>query len=123
MSESNKKICSGGSTLIFSCSGAADVGGISDLAARKLHAEGAGKMFCLAGIGGGVKGILETTQAAEKILIIDGCPLDCARLSLEKAGFFQFEQMVVTNYGLPKGQSSPTPGNVDKIVAAARQKI
>ena len=35
--------------LIFACSGAADVGQISDLAARKLTVEGAGKMFCLGG--------------------------------------------------------------------------
>jgi uncharacterized metal-binding protein len=123
MSDSNTKVCSGGSALIFSCSGAADVGGISDLAARKLHEEGAGKMFCLAGISGGVKGILDTTRAADKILAIDGCPLDCVRLTLEKAGFSKFDHMVVTDYGLPKGQSSPTARNIDHIVEAARQKI
>ncbi len=37
--------------LIFACSGAADVGGIADLAARTLHAEGSGKIYCLAGVG------------------------------------------------------------------------
>ena len=35
--------------LIFACSGAADVGQISDLAAGKRTAEDAGKMFCLGG--------------------------------------------------------------------------
>ena len=43
---------------------AADVGKIADLAARELTADGAGKMFCLAGIGGRVSGIMATTAAA-----------------------------------------------------------
>jgi len=74
--------CSGGSNglkLIFSCSGAADVGELADQAARKLNREGAGKMFCLAGIGGQVSGIVKTTEAATSILAIDGCALECAK--------------------------------------------
>ena len=67
MPESNEQAgcaCGNAPKLIFSCSGAADVGHVSDLAARKLNSEGAGKMFCLAGIGGRVSGIVETTRAA-----------------------------------------------------------
>ena len=46
--------CSAGPKLIFSCSGAADVGELADQTARKLTRNGDGKMFCLAGIGGRV---------------------------------------------------------------------
>ncbi|MBF0245437.1 MAG: zinc-binding protein, partial [Planctomycetes bacterium] len=53
--------CSTAPTLIFACSGAADVGAVTDLAARRLTKEGAGKMFCLAGIGGKVEGFLANT--------------------------------------------------------------
>ena len=80
--------CCGGTKLIFACSGAADVGAVSDRAARKLTGDGAGKMFCLAGVGGRVSGIMKTTEAAEQILAIDGCPLDCVKNCLEQAGFF-----------------------------------
>ena len=59
-------------------------------AARKLSAEGAGKMFCLAGVGGRVSGIVASTEAAAAILAIDGCPLDCTRKTLEEAGFTNF---------------------------------
>ena len=100
MTEESKKpscACDAAPKLIFACSGAADVGHISDLAARKLTAEGVGKMFCLAGIGGRVSGILETTRAAAAILAIDGCTLDCARKTLEEAGFTQFEHLRVTD--------------------------
>ncbi len=63
--------CDAAPTLIFACSGAADVGHISDLAARKLTAKSVGKMFCLAGIGGRVSGIVASTQAASAILAIE----------------------------------------------------
>jgi uncharacterized metal-binding protein len=79
--------CSAGPNLIFSCSGAADVGELADRAARKLTKNGIGKMFCLAGIGGQVSGIVKTTEAASSILAIDGCALECAKKSLEIAGF------------------------------------
>ena len=109
--------------LVFSCSGAADVGHISDLAARKLSAEGVGKMFCLAGVGGRVSGIVATTEAASAILAIDGCPLDCARRTLEEANFSQFEHLRLSDLGMEKGKTPPTPENVDKAAAFGRKRL
>jgi uncharacterized metal-binding protein len=123
MGNSKKSICAGGPALIFSCSGAADVGEISDLAARQLNSEGAGKMFCLAGIGGRVKGILDTTKKAAHILAIDGCSLDCVKLSLEEAGFMEFDHMRVTDLGLEKGKSPATDENTVTVVKAAFEKL
>ena len=79
--------CTPASTVIFACSGAADVGKIADLSARKLTDDGVGKMSCLAGVGGRVKPLMEITKAAKVILVIDGCPLHCGRNTLEQAGF------------------------------------
>ena len=119
MNDSNTNVCKAAPTLVFACSGAADVGAVADRAARELTAKGAGKMYCLAGIGGRVPGILKTTAEAEKILAIDGCPLDCVRLSLEEAGFTGFEHMKVTDLGLEKGRSPATEENVGRVVQAA----
>lgn len=119
MSDSNTNVCTAAPTLIFACSGAADVGAVADRAARELTAKGAGKMYCLAGIGGRVPGILKTTAEAEKILAIDGCPLDCVRLSLEEADFTEFDHMRVTDLGLEKGTSPASEENIDRIVQAA----
>ena len=123
MSDSKENICTAASTLIFACSGAADVGAISDAAARKLTSEGAGKMFCLAGIGGRVSGIMESTRGADKILAIDGCALDCTKLCLEEAGFAGFEHMKVTDLGLEKGKSPATDENVATVVRAALDRL
>ena len=94
------------------------MGKIADLAARKLNAEGVGKMFCLAGVGGRVKGIMETTKAAKAILAIDGCPLHCARNTLEHAGFKKFEHLCLADIGMKKGK---TPAADQAVVNAARQ--
>jgi len=104
MTEQNAAVCSGGPKLIFSCSGAADLGGVSDRAARQLSKKGAGQMFCLAGIGGRVAPIMEKTKSASKILAIDGCSLDCVKLCLEKAGVSSFEHVRVTDLGVREGQ-------------------
>ena len=95
------------------------MGKVADEAARKLTAEGAGKMFCLAGVGGGVEPILETTRSACCILAIDGCGADCAKKSLEKAGFSGFRMLRVTDLGLEKGKTPPTEEAVSKVADAA----
>ncbi len=123
MGDNKDNICSAAPTLIFACSGAADVGAVADRAARKLTANGAGKMYCLAGIGGRVPGILKTTEEAEKILAIDGCPLDCTKLSLEEVGFAEFEHIKVTDLGLEKGKSPATDENIDTVVQAALLRL
>jgi uncharacterized metal-binding protein len=103
---------------VFACSGAADVGAIADQAARKISIDGKGSMFCLAGIGGRVPGIMKTTEAADGILAIDGCPLDCARGCLEEAGFADFEHLRVTDLGMEKGRAPVT----DERVALVAEK-
>jgi uncharacterized metal-binding protein len=118
MSDSTSCACSAAPTLIFACSGASDVGEIADHAARELRNQGAGKMYCLAGIGGRVSGIVKTTEAAGKVLAIDGCPLDCAKNTLVQAGFQRFEHVRLADLGLAKGSSPVTEDRVTKVVAA-----
>ncbi len=120
---SNECACSVAPKLIFACSGAADVGAISDQAARKLAREGAGKMFCLAGVGGRVSGIMKTTESASAILAIDGCALDCVRNCLEQAGFTVFEHLRLTDLGFEKGQSAVTDEAVERVAARGRELL
>lgn len=118
---SAKKECACGTApkLIFPCSGGSDAGALTDQAARKMTKDGTGKMYCLAGIGGRVSGIMATTEGAAKILAIDGCPSNCARKTLELAGFKQIEHLTLSDIGLQKGQSPVTPENVEKVAQEA----
>mgnify|MGYP000892182353 CR=1 FL=1 len=115
--------CSGGPKLIFACSGAADVGEIADKAARKLNRDGVGRMFCMAGIGGRISGILKTSEAAESILAIDGCPLNCVKSSLEQAGFSNFKHLQLADLGLEKCKSPATEENVNQVAMKATEMI
>jgi uncharacterized metal-binding protein len=115
--------CNTAPKLIFACSGAADVGEIADLAARKLHKEGSGKMYCLSGIGAGLSGFIDATNAAAKILAIDGCPVDCAKKLLEKAGFSEIEYIRVTDLGFEKGKSPATNNAIETITIKGRELL
>jgi uncharacterized metal-binding protein len=102
--------------LVFSCSGAADVAEIADRAARQINRQGAGKMYCLAGVGGHVAEILERTKAAEKIVVVDGCEKDCGKHCLLGAGIQSFAHLRVTDMGMEKGKS---PVNEERITTVA----
>ena len=120
---SNECASSAAPKLIFACSGAADVGAISDQAARKLTREGAGKMFCLAGVGGRVSGIMKTTESASAILAIDGCALDCVRNCLKQAGITELEHLRLADLGFEKGESPVTDEAVEKVAVRGRELL
>jgi uncharacterized metal-binding protein len=123
MSDNKKCSCSGGPKLIFACSGAADVGEITDKAARRLTKDNIGKMFCTAGLGGRISGIMKTTESADKILAIDGCPLNCVKNSLEQAGFSKFKHLQLANLGLEKCSSPVTEENISKVAAKGKEML
>lgn len=123
MTNNETAVCSPVSKLVFSCSGAADVGEISDRAARKLTKDGIGKMFCLAGIGGKVEPIMSVTKSASKILAIDGCSMDCVKNCLQQAGFNDFQHLRITDIGMEKGESPVKDECVAKVIQEAKDLL
>jgi len=109
--------CSCGSApkFIFPCSGASDVGGLSDQAARQMAKDGTGKMYCLAGIGGRVETIMVNTRAAAKLLVIDGCSQECARKTMELAGIRDFQHLKLAEMGFKKGETPVTPARIREV--------
>jgi uncharacterized metal-binding protein len=104
--------CCGGETkLIYACSGAADVGEIADQVARKLRADGFGKMTCLAGVGAGLSGYVQSAKGADANITIDGCNVACAKKALEGIGVTPVSY-ILTDLGLVKGESPATEKNV-----------
>lgn len=123
MNENNTCQCSAAPKLIFACSGAADVGAVADQAARKMTCDGIGKMFCLAGIGGRIPGIMKSTEAAAAILAIDGCPIHCVKNCLEQAGFQKFQHLQLADLGMEKGKTPATQDNIDKAAAKGTEML
>ena len=121
MNEEQQCMCSAGPTLIFACSGAADVGELSDRAARKMTRDRVGRMFCLAGVGGRVDGIMKGVTMAGKIVAIDGCSLDCTKHCLEEAGFHEYMHMRITDLGMEKGKTAVTDETVARVAAEVKE--
>jgi uncharacterized metal-binding protein len=88
--------------LLYACSGAANVAEVSDLAARQLMFEKQGAMYCMAGIGAKIPGMVETARNATVNLVIDGCSQDCARKCFDNAGLTNYVALRVTDLGIEK---------------------
>ena len=107
-------------TVVYACSGCSDAGEIADRVARQLTRDGSAQMSCLAGIGGRVKSLVATAENAQRILVVDGCPLNCARRTLELAGFKSFDHLELHKIGIRKGSAPVTDGLIASGVAAAK---
>jgi len=113
----DKCLCEPAEILIFPCSGGSNVGQIANQAGVKLTQEGMGKFFCLAGIGGHVSGMIESTKAGKMLVAIDGCSVACAKKTLEHAGFNIDEYIQVTDLGIEKNHDlNPASPEIEKIV-------
>lgn len=109
--------------VVYACSGCSDAGELADRIARRLTREGAAEMSCLAGIGGRVKPLVNKANAAERILAIDGCPLNCTRHTLELAGFKNFDHLELHTLGLRKGSCPVTEEKIATGVVAAKAML
>ncbi len=117
----NKKencLCGAGDYIVMACSGASDVGQISDLVARKLRNNGVRKMNCLAVVGAGIEKSIESFKTKE-ILIIDGCPIDCGKRMMEQHNFTNYKYLRVTDLGFVKGKTPATEENIQKVYEKA----
>jgi uncharacterized metal-binding protein len=119
-----KCLCKPAEILIFPCSGGSNVGQIANEAGVRLTQEGWGNIFCLAGIGGHVSGMIESTKAGKLIVAIDGCPVACAQKTLEHGGFEIGEYVQVTDLGVEKNHDfNLDPADVEKVVHHLRTRI
>ncbi|MEI8194490.1 MAG: putative zinc-binding protein [Phycisphaerae bacterium] len=110
--------------LVYACSGAANVAEIADHVARQLTGEGLGQMFCLAGLGAGIPNMVQSAKDADLNLVIDGCPMDCAKLIFQKLGLTNVKIIRVTDHGIEKAKGVKiTDEQVQKIVTEAKQAL
>ncbi|MDD1699648.1 MAG: putative zinc-binding protein [Methanoregula sp.] len=88
--------------LIFCCSGASNVGVLSFQAAIRLAQEGFGAFSCIAGIGSKNLPMIRAAKSAGERVLIDGCPIGCARKIID-ANLIPVERyVIVTELGIDK---------------------
>lgn len=111
-------LCGVSEYMVLSCSGACDLGQITDIVARKLRDNGVRKMNCLAVVGAGIEKSIEDFKK-KNILLLDGCPIDCGKQILDKAGFKNYKYLRVTDLGYIKGQTPVTEDVIKKVYDSA----
>ena len=85
MGTSEDCTCCTNDSIVLACSGASDLGHVTDLVARKLRDYGACKMNCLAVAGAGIESSINQFKNAH-LLVIDGCDVDCGKIIINNAG-------------------------------------
>ena len=105
--------------IIFPCAGQANVGQLTNLAALQLTEEGYGSIACAALLGIGSENLIANAMNADEIVILDGCPMQCAKKIAGAQGVAAGQHLVVTDLGIPKGPSKAyTDNDIEKVVAA-----
>ncbi len=78
-------------------------------------------MSCVVGVGGDVPSLVKFAEKSEKIVVLDGCPLQCARKCLERHNIVPTVHLVLTEDGLVKNISEDVPlGVVEEYFTKAK---
>jgi len=109
-------------TVIYACSGVANTGLLADQVARRFHADGTGKMTCLAAMGAETPKFISEAKAASRRIVIDGCPISCGEAIFKRLGI-PFEHYRTTDFGVEKGKTPITPELIDNVRAAIKDAI
>jgi uncharacterized metal-binding protein len=108
--------------VVMCCSGQSDVGELSDLVARKLKKNNDRKMKCLAQVAINSKTLIENLKSSN-LLIVDGCPVDCAKRIAESAGLTGFAYIRITDLGYKKGQTAISEDVVNAVYENAKTYV
>lgn len=107
--------------MILACSGASNVGQLSNQAAVELTREGFGQMFCLAAIGAHLPKFIHYAQKVPSMVALDGCSVGCIRVILEHAGVPLQNYVVLTELGIEKNMNSNLEkADIEKVKQAVR---
>jgi uncharacterized metal-binding protein len=105
--------------IIFPCAGQANVGQLTNLAAVQLTEEGYGSIACVALLAISTENLIANAMNADEVVILDGCPMLCAKKIAGAQGVAAGQHLVMTELGITKGPSkSYTNDDIEKIVAA-----
>ncbi|MBN8851886.1 MAG: zinc-binding protein [Sphingobacteriales bacterium 50-39] len=88
--------------LVYSCSGCSSAAQMANYLALQLDRNGTAEMSCIAGVGGNVKGLVRKALSGRRIIVIDGCPLSCAKACLGNHGISPSLHIQLGEYDVEK---------------------
>ena len=113
----------GKTRIIYSCSGiGSNVGQLANAAACRLTREGYGSGSCLAGVGGGIEKLVNAGRTADERIVIDGCPVGCAKKIMDDKGLSVDRYVLITDLGITKIPGPAYDGSDVQTVVNAVKK-
>lgn len=100
--KSNVKAAYQALPLVYACSGCSSAAQLANALAVRLDRERLAEMSCIAGVGGDVRSLVRAAQALRKILVLDGCPLHCAKHCLDRHGLAPTVHIDLSRSGVRK---------------------
>lgn len=92
--------------LVYSCSGCSSAAQLANHLAVRLDRAGLAEMSCIAGVGGNVRSLVGKARRAaasgRRILVLDGCRLQCARHCLENHRLQPDAHVLLNEHGVRK---------------------
>lgn len=112
---------------IFYCAGASNVGQSTMLgsvkAAGKVGYEKA-SLLCLASIPAGLQNIHNGAKNAKGIVAVDGCPMSCAKRTLNKYEFEVDEHIIVNkDLQVTKNFNLNSPADIDRVADLVVERV
>jgi uncharacterized metal-binding protein len=105
--------------LVYSCSGCSSAAQMANHLALRLDRAGEAEMSCIAGVGGGVVGLVRTARSGRPVLALDGCVLKCVSACLSNAGVVADRHLVLSEHGVRKRKHADfDAAEADRLYAA-----
>lgn len=110
--------------LIYSCSGCSSAAQMANYLAVQIDRKGIADMSCIVGVGGNVKKLVNTAKSGRKIIVIDGCPLACAKACLTHHSLKPDVHLELTSYGVSKKNHEDfNKQQADELLQVVQQQI
>jgi uncharacterized metal-binding protein len=88
--------------LVYSCSGCSSAAQMANHLALLLDRGGLAEMSCIAGVGGGVPGLVRTARSGRPILALDGCAMHCVAACLAREELRADLHLTLSDFGVRK---------------------
>jgi uncharacterized metal-binding protein len=124
MAKKSECSCHGETAMVLACSGASNVGQMTNELAKRLDVDGTARFFCLAGVGAGLGAMVSPVENADKVLVVDGCDVGCGRFAVDGAGLKGYSYVTITDLGVEKEHAFQwKQEDFDKALEACRKAL
>lgn len=108
---------------ILPCNGACNTGCMTGKVALEFVDNEDINMVCALGLPLGIESITNNAKKNEKFIVLNGCAMKCASKSLDKADINNYEELILTDFGIQKNKNYKDETNIEKVKEAVKEKI